>query len=115
MSIHARVSMYRERNKELINDAWQPSASLENLKLRAKVLNTIRLFFAERKVMEVETPLLCKTSVTDPHIQSIPAFFQLHNQAKEEQYYLQTSPEYAMKRMLAAGSGAIYQIGKAFR
>jgi len=95
--------------------AWLPSASLENLRLRARLLKQIRDFFYVRKVMEVETPLLCHTSVTDPFIESIPALFQAHPQEKEQRYYLQTSPEYAMKRLLAAGCGSIYQISKAFR
>ena len=94
---------------------WQPSASLENLHFRARTLKQIRDFFATRNVMEVDTPLMCHTSVTDPHIQSIPALFQAHPQESEQRYYLQTSPEYAMKRLLAAGSGAIYQLTKAFR
>lgn len=94
---------------------WQPSASIENLKLRARILKQIRDFFVARDVLEVETPLMCHTSVTDPFIQSIPAYFQANPSAKEIRYYLQTSPEYAMKRLLAAGSGAIYQITKAFR
>lgn len=96
-----------------IASRWQPSASLTNLRLRAQILQKIRDFFAARKVLEVETPLLCHTSVTDPFIESIPAL--VHSQSKEIRYYLQTSPEYAMKRLLAAGSGAIYQITKAFR
>lgn len=95
--------------------AWQPSASLKNLRLRAQIFKAIRDFFASRNVMEVDTPLLCHTSVTDPFIQSIPALFQAHPQESERRHYLQTSPEYAMKRLLAAGSGAIYQITKAFR
>lgn len=94
---------------------WQPSAPIMNLKQRAAILKTIRDFFDARGVMEVETPLLCHTSVTDPFIQSIPALFQAHPNAEEQRYYLQTSPEYAMKRLLAAGSGPIYQLGKAFR
>lgn len=94
---------------------WHPSASIPNLKQRADILKTIRHFFADRGVMEVETPLMCHTSVTDPFIQSIPALFQTHPGAEEQRYYLQTSPEYAMKRLLAAGSGPIYQLGKAFR
>ena len=94
---------------------WQPSAPLKNLQLRAHILSQIRGFFAARNVMEVETPLLCHTSVTDPFIQSIPAFFPAQPRAQTQRYYLQTSPEYAMKRLLAAGSGAIYQITKAFR
>jgi len=84
---------------------WQPTASIKNLHKRAQMLKHIREFFAARDVLEVETPLLCQTSVTDPHIASI----------KVQRQYLQTSPEYAMKRLLAAGSGAIYQICKAFR
>ncbi|HLB42915.1 MAG TPA: EF-P lysine aminoacylase EpmA [Gammaproteobacteria bacterium] len=88
---------------------WMPSASLENLYLRAEMLKQIRHFFADRHILEVETPLLCHTSVTDPHIQSMSVVLQ------HQHYYLQTSPEYAMKRLLAAGSGAIYQISKAFR
>lgn len=94
---------------------WQPSASLNHLKQRAHILATIRQFFNDRGVLEVETPLLCHTSVTDPFIESIPAFFKSHGGTKELRYYLQTSPEYAMKRLLAAGSGDIFQICKAFR
>lgn len=103
------------KNKELpaARNEWCPSASLENLRVRAQILKSIRDFFAARNVTEVETPLLCHTSVTDPHIHSIPALFRSHSQ--EKLYYLQTSPEYAMKRLLAAGSGPIYQITKAFR
>lgn len=93
----------------------KPSASIETLRLRAHILKLIRDFFASRNVMEVETPLLCHTSVTDPFIQSIPAFYQGHSHQQEQTYYLQTSPEYAMKRLLASESGAIYQITKAFR
>lgn len=95
--------------------SWEPSASIEQLRARAAILKFIRDFFAARSVMEVETPLMCHTSVTDPFIQSIPALFQRHPTKDEERYYLQTSPEYAMKRLLAAGSGSIYQITKAFR
>jgi len=94
---------------------WQPSASIETLRTRAQILKTIRDFFVSRDVMEVETPLLCGTSVTDPFIQSIPALFQSQPHGSEQRYYLQTSPEYAMKRLLAAGYGAIFQISKAFR
>jgi elongation factor P--(R)-beta-lysine ligase len=93
--------------------SWQPSASIKTLKQRAAIIKKIRDFFAERDVLEVETPLLCTTSVTDPFIESIPATYQENNEPVS--FYLQTSPEYAMKRLLAAGSGAIYQITKAFR
>jgi lysyl-tRNA synthetase class 2 len=94
---------------------WQPSASFDNLKLRASLFAQIREFFSSRGVLEVDTPLMCHTSVTDACIQSIPALFQAHSQEAEQRYYLQTSPEYAMKRLLASGSGAIFQLCKAFR
>lgn len=92
---------------------WHPSAKINHLKARAQILQQIRTFFAKRQVMEVETPLLCQTSVTDPYIQSIAV--SLKTEAEAKPYFLQTSPEYAMKRLLAAGSGSIYQICKAFR
>ena len=84
---------------------WQPSASLALLRARARLLEQIRAFFAERGVLEVETPLLAQAGVTDPQVQ----LFQSAGR------YLQTSPEYAMKRLLASGSGPIYQVCKAFR
>jgi lysyl-tRNA synthetase class 2 len=99
----------------LKNNQWRPSAALNELRLRADILKNVRAFFAAREVLEVETPLMCRASVTDPYIDSIPAFYQAHPQGKPQQFYLQTSPEYAMKRLLAAGSGSIFQLCKAFR
>ncbi len=84
---------------------WQPDASVANLQTRASIVAKIRQFFLERDVLEVETPLLCRHTVTDMHIESF----------KVADRFLQTSPEYAMKRLLAAGLGSIYQICKAFR
>lgn len=65
--------------------------------------------------MEVETPMMCSASVTDPYVESVPVCYKPHSLAREAHYYLQTSPEYCMKRLLAAGSGPIYQMAKAFR
>lgn len=87
---------------------WKPTATLENLHHRAALYQKIRQFFAQRNVLEVETPLLCRHTVTDPHIESFSVL-------ASPTYFLQTSPEYAMKRLLAAGSGSIYQITKSFR
>ncbi len=90
---------------------WQPTASVAALQLRARLLRQTREFFYERKVLEVETPTLAQYTVTDRHLSAL----QLQLPGSEQYYYLQTSPEYAMKRLLAAGSGSIYQISKAFR
>lgn len=92
--------------------AWQPSCSLERLRLRSAVLHTIRQFFADRDVLEVETPLLSHTVGTDPQLDFFTTRYGLPPQPT---LFLQTSPEFAMKRLLAAGSGSIYQICKAFR
>jgi len=94
---------------------WRPTVSFENLRLRARVLSQIRQFFAQRDVLEVETPLMCHATVTDPFIDSFSLNSEGVNHSAEDPLYLQTSPEYAMKRLLAVGSGAIYQICKAFR
>lgn len=92
---------------------WQPTASLENLKIRATILSELRQFFAERNILEVETPCLSQHTVTDINIASFSTDYCLGSERKT--FFLQTSPEYAMKRLLAAGSGPIYQITKAFR
>ena len=91
-----------------MSHASNPNPSLP---LRAALYTDIRDFFAKRGVMEVETPLLSQHTVTDPHIDS----FQTQYSNNQQTYFLQTSPEYAMKRLLCAGSGAIFQICKAFR
>lgn len=94
---------------------WQPTATLAMLQLRAKLLKNIRDFFSEHHVLEVETPLLSHATVTDPHLHSFQTHYCLDDPNTQQTFYLQTSPEFAMKRLLAAGSGPIYQISKAFR
>lgn len=90
-----------------------PTCSIEALKVRAQLYRTIREFFAQRDVMEVETPIVSQAGVTDVHLASVQV--QRHIEGRVQQQYLQTSPEFAMKRLLAAGSGPIYQICKVFR
>ena len=94
---------------------WQPSATLEILRQRAVLIAKIREFFAARNVLEVDTPVMSHATITDPHVTGIPALYQEFGAKEEKLMYLQTSPEYAMKRLLAAGSGSIYQMNKAFR
>lgn len=92
---------------------WRPACPVEHLRLRAQVLADIRGFFAERSVLEVETPLLSHGIGTDPQLEFFTAEYCLP--PRKQTLFLQTSPEFAMKRLLAAGSGSIYQITKAFR
>ncbi len=94
---------------------WQPTANWDALKQRAVLIAKIRHFFAERNIVEVETPVLSHATVTDPFVVGIPAIFKAMGGSDEKIMYLQTSPEYAMKRLLAHGSGPIYQMSKAFR
>ncbi len=92
---------------------WRPGTPPGALQARASLLAEIRAFFAERGVLEVETPLLCSRGITDPAIE--PLLVSGGLSLGPATRYLQTSPEYAMKRLLAAGSGPIYQVCKAFR
>lgn len=82
---------------------------MQALKQRAAILQTIRDFFAAKQVLEVETPILSHAMNSDPYIDSIQAT------VNQQTMYLNTSPEFPMKRLLAAGSGCIYQINKCFR
>lgn len=88
---------------------WHPSASIKALQQRAQILSNIREFFKQRHYLEVETPVMAHYGVTDPYLSNIKATF------RGESYSLQTSPEYHMKRLLAAGSGPIFQLARVFR
>jgi len=87
---------------------WRPSASRLALEARARLLSDIRKFFADRQILEVETPILSHAGNTDPNINSL----RLEGETRT---YLRTSPEYPMKRLLAAGLGDIYELGRVFR
>ncbi|MGQ9505702.1 MAG: EF-P lysine aminoacylase EpmA [Thermogutta sp.] len=100
-------------------DDFRPTASWDNLRLRAELLRTVRRFFEDRGFLEVETPILSTDTVVDRYLDP---FWTADVDSAEEitpqtrRYFLQTSPEFGMKRLLAAGSpGAIYQITRVFR
>ncbi len=94
---------------------WRPSTDLSVLRLRAELLAQIRAFFAARGVLEVETPALSAVAITDPHLASFKTCYSGPGSQHGRPLYLHTSPEFAMKRLLAAGSGCIYQIARVFR
>lgn len=88
------------------SDHWRPTAQADQLQARAKLLRNIRDYLSGQGVMEVETPLLSSAGNTDPEIESITTV---------NGRYLRTSPEFALKRLLAAGSGDIFEMGRVFR
>ncbi len=92
---------------------WRPGATIGTLRARAAILARVRAFFAARGVLEVETPVLAAATVTEPQIHSLETRYT--GPGGGRRLYLQTSPEYAMKRLLAAGSGPIWQLARVFR
>jgi lysyl-tRNA synthetase class 2 len=95
--------------------AWEPTASKGALALRARLLGRIRRFFAAAGVLEVDTPVLSAAAASDPSLRSFHTGWHGPGHVSDSRLYLHTSPESAMKRLLAAGSGSIYQICKVFR
>ena len=93
-------------------DDFRPTADWDALRLRAKLLRRTRTFFEDRGFLEVETPILSADTVVDRHLD--PMSTEMPGKPPQR-LWLQTSPEFAMKRMLAAGGEAIYQITRAFR
>lgn len=95
--------------------AWRPSASIAILRRRAALIAHMRHFFAERDILEVETPAMSQASVTDRHLRSFKTHLTRPGSLESVPLYLTTSPEYHMKRLLAAGSGPIFQLSRSFR
>tara|TARA_B110000091_G_scaffold154657_1_gene164693 strand:+ start:299 stop:1276 length:978 start_codon:yes stop_codon:yes gene_type:complete len=98
--------------------SWQPSLSWENAKARAEIIQKIRQFFADKNIIEVETPILSSGTTTDVHLETFSTRYKFLDDSNQQfcsPMYLQTSPEFSMKRLLASGYGCIYQISKAFR
>ncbi|AGA90968.1 lysyl-tRNA synthetase-like protein GenX [Thioflavicoccus mobilis 8321] len=100
------------QRKSSAND-WRPSAGLAALRERAAFLARLRAFFAAAGVLEVDTPILSRAATSDPALASLASVW--HWAGGDRQLHLHTSPELPMKRLLAAGSGPIYQICKVFR
>ncbi len=94
---------------------WRPGASNEVLRTRAGLLARIRNFFSERNVLEVDTPVLSSAATTDPAIESFQTRYSGPGAAEGKALYLCSSPEFFMKRLLAADSGPIYQLAHVFR
>lgn len=94
-----------------MGEDWRPGGSDKILRLRAAMLARARAFFTDRALLEVETPVIGANTVSDLHIDSLVTRLAGH----ETDFYLQTSPEYHMKRLLAAGSGDIFQVCRVFR
>ncbi len=91
-------------------DDWRPTASWATLMLRARMLAAVRRVFEETGYLEVETPLLSTDACVDEHLEP----FVVDDPGGVERF-LQTSPEFAMKRLVAAGGESIYQVTRAFR
>ena len=95
--------------------AWGPTAGMEALRLRARVNAAVRAFFAERGVLEVETPVFSRGGNSEPNIAPFHLEFSGRTDGAPRTRWLRTSPEYALKRLLAAGAGDCYELGRVFR
>lgn len=95
-----------------MNTYWQSKLSRQQLQFRANMIQKIRQYFTKHDILEVDTPMLSRYATTDPAIESFSV--NISNFPTEKRY-LHSSPEFPMKRLLASGSGCIYQICKVFR
>ena len=95
--------------------AWVPTASRDAIRLRAWLNRLIREFFHARDVLEVETPSMSLAGNTDPNIVSFQVEFSGRTDGAPRTRWLRTSPEFALKRLLAAGIGDCYELGRVFR
>lgn len=98
-----------------MSEQWQATASNDALRQRAQTYRLIRQFFEERGVLEVETPMLSEAGNTDPNIESFNLQFSGSSSAGSSRRWLRTSPEFALKRLLASGIGDCYELGRVFR
>ena len=89
---------------------WKPSSSFQEIQRRSKILHTLRDYFYQAGVMEVDVPILSQFATVDPHIDSFDVVMNVFD-GKALYYYLHTSPEFSMKRLLALGSDDIYFLG----
>jgi lysyl-tRNA synthetase class 2 len=94
-----------------VSESWRPTSSLEAIRRRAQALRWTREFFHERGVLEIETPAMVNAAVSDVNLGSV----RVEMPGRDAPLFLHTSPEYAMKRQLAAGSGDIYQVCHVYR
>lgn len=94
---------------------WRPSATVDTLRLRARLNATIRTFLAQRGVLEVETPVMSRAGNTDPNIASFSVDFSGRTDGAPRRRWLRTSPEFPLKRLLASGVGDCYELGRVFR
>jgi lysyl-tRNA synthetase class 2 len=94
---------------------WAPNGTRDALRLRAWLNRTVREFFHVRGVLEVETPVLSRAGNTDPNIASFSLEFSGRTDGAPRTRWLRTSPEFALKRLLAAGIGDCYELGRVFR
>lgn len=110
MSLGSRTELSVESG---VKDTWRPGTTTDIRRLRAAVYRHVRDFFHERRVMEVETPMISSAANSDPQIESLAV--SGHDNPGTSHRFLRTSAEFAMKRLLAAGSGPIYELGRVFR